>query len=196
MSGGSIAVVGLDGDDTLWHSEQLFVEVQQQFVELLAPHTELDAAALDARLLEVERQNVGTFGYGVKGFTLSLLETAIDVTGERVPAGALRQVTGGARTDMGQIGSLQFLPSSFNEPRWWFVDPEGERGTAWLPFLDPSLGPEPQRGGTFEPEPATTSARSGAAARNLTPAAGGCQPASTASFPGSGSPPSTTPDRH
>lgn len=88
-------------------------------------------------------------------------------------AGALRQVTGGARTDLGQIGSLQFLPSSFNEPRWWFVDPEGERGTAWLPFLDPSLGPEPQRGGTVEPEPAATPARSGAAARNLPPASGG-----------------------
>jgi DNA-binding transcriptional ArsR family regulator len=89
-------------------------------------------------------------------------------------AGALRQVTGGARTDMGQIGSLQFLPSSFNEPRWWFVDPEGERGTAWLPFLDPSLGPEPQRGGALESEPAAIpAARPGSAARNLTPAAGG-----------------------
>ncbi|MGH6940250.1 ArsR/SmtB family transcription factor, partial [Hypericibacter sp.] len=67
-------------------------------------------------------------------------------------AGAIRQVTGGARTDLAQIGSLQFLPSSFNEPRWWFVDPDGERSTAWLPFLDPSLGPEPQRGAGAEPE--------------------------------------------
>jgi DNA-binding transcriptional ArsR family regulator len=58
--------------------------------------------------------------------------------------GAIRQVTGGARADLAQIGSLQFLPSSFNEPRWWFIEQEGERGTAWLPFLDPTLGPEPQ----------------------------------------------------
>ena len=85
---------------------------------------------------------------------------------------AIRQVTGGARTDMAQIGSLQFLPSSFNEPRWWFIDREGERGTAWLPFLDPGLGPEPQRSAAGEPEPAApTEARRGLHAP--LPAAGG-----------------------
>jgi putative hydrolase of the HAD superfamily len=92
VSTGSVEVVGLDGDDTLWHSEQLFVEVQERFAELLAPHCDLDGPALDARLLDVERRNVGTFGYGVKGFTLSLLETAIEVTEERVPAAELRQI--------------------------------------------------------------------------------------------------------
>jgi putative hydrolase of the HAD superfamily len=92
VSTGSVAVVGLDGDDTLWHSEQLFVEVQERFAQLLAPHCALDAEALDGRLLAVERRNVGTFGYGVKGFTLSLLETAIEVTDERVPAAALREI--------------------------------------------------------------------------------------------------------
>lgn len=87
-----IEVIALDGDDTLWHSEQLFVDTQQAFRELLAPHVDLDEAALDARLVEVERRNLPTFGYGVKAFTLSLVETAIDVTDGAVPASAIREV--------------------------------------------------------------------------------------------------------
>jgi ArsR family transcriptional regulator len=87
-------------------------------------------------------------------------------------AQAIRQVTGGARTDMARIGSLQFLPSSFNEPRWWFIDPEGERGTAWLPFLDPALGPEPQRSGALETEPAAP-AKATRSSRAQAPATGG-----------------------
>jgi DNA-binding transcriptional ArsR family regulator len=87
-------------------------------------------------------------------------------------AQAIRQVTGGARTDMARIGGLQFLPSSFNEPRWWFIDQEGERGTAWLPFLDPTLGPEPQRSGAMEAEPATP-AKAARSSRAQGTAAGG-----------------------
>lgn len=80
-----IEVIGLDGDDTLWHSEQLFVDTQARFRELLAPHVDLDEATLDARLVEVERGNLARFGYGVKAFTLSLIETALDVTGGDLP---------------------------------------------------------------------------------------------------------------
>jgi putative hydrolase of the HAD superfamily len=80
-----IEVVALDGDDTLWHSEQMFVDTQARFRDLLAPHVDLDQAALDARLLDVERRNLASFGYGVKAFTLSLIETAIEVTDGRVP---------------------------------------------------------------------------------------------------------------
>jgi putative hydrolase of the HAD superfamily len=87
-----IEVIGFDGDDTLWHSEQLFVATQQAFRELIAPYVELDEAALDARLVEVERANLPTFGYGVKAFTLSLLETAIEVTGGAIPSPRLREV--------------------------------------------------------------------------------------------------------
>lgn len=87
-----IEVIGLDGDDTLWHSESMFVETQDRFRDLLAPYTDLAADALDARLVEVERQNLGTFGYGVKAFTLSLVETAIDVTEGAVPGTAVQQI--------------------------------------------------------------------------------------------------------
>ena len=84
-AGRPVEVIGLDGDDTLWHSEQLFVDTQARFRDLLAPHVDLEAGALDARLLEVERRNLDTFGYGVKAFTLSLIETAIEVTEGALP---------------------------------------------------------------------------------------------------------------
>src|SRR5690606_22024741 len=61
---GMIEVVALDGDDTLWHSEQLFVDTQAAFRELVAPYVRVDDEDLDALLLEVERRNLPTFGYG------------------------------------------------------------------------------------------------------------------------------------
>ncbi|HEX4868991.1 MAG TPA: HAD family hydrolase [Acidimicrobiales bacterium] len=87
-----IEVIALDGDDTLWHSEQLFVDTQAAFRELVAPYVEVDEAHLDAVLLEVERRNLPTFGYGVKAFTLSLVETAIEVTKGEIPAAHLQSV--------------------------------------------------------------------------------------------------------
>jgi putative hydrolase of the HAD superfamily len=82
----TIEVVALDGDDTLWHSEQLFVDTQAKFRGLLEPYVAGTPAGedLDARLLEVERRNLPIFGYGVKGFTLALVETAIEITGGEV----------------------------------------------------------------------------------------------------------------
>jgi putative hydrolase of the HAD superfamily len=93
-----IEVIALDGDDTLWHSEQLFVDTQTAFRELLAPHADLDDDTLDARLVEVERRNLPTFGYGVKAFTLSLIETAIEVTDGAIPSRDLQAVL-----DLGKV---------------------------------------------------------------------------------------------
>lgn len=87
-----IEVIALDGDDTLWHSEQLFVDTQARFRELLAPYVDLDHGALDARLIEVERENLPRFGYGVMAFTLSLVETAIEVSDGRIPGRDLRAI--------------------------------------------------------------------------------------------------------
>ena len=78
-------VVGLDADDTLWHNETLFTATQTQFRALLARYH--DADWIDRRLYETETRNLSHFGYGVKGFTLSMIETAIELTEGRV-AGA------------------------------------------------------------------------------------------------------------
>ena len=77
-----VRVVGIDGDDTLWHNEERYQWAQQRLGEVVARHSEVPD--LEERLLAVERRNLGLFGYGVKGFTLSIIETAIEVTGGEV----------------------------------------------------------------------------------------------------------------
>jgi putative hydrolase of the HAD superfamily len=86
----NLTTVAFDADDTLWHNERFFVLTQDRFAELLADHAGRDH--LDARLLEAERRNLGHYGYGIKGFMLSMIETAIDVTEGRVPAQVIRRI--------------------------------------------------------------------------------------------------------
>ena len=90
-----IDVVALDGDDTLWHSENQFVMTQDRFKELLAGQA--DPEQLDARLMAHERENLQVFGYGVKGFTLSMIETAIEVTEGRVDTSVILAIVEGAK---------------------------------------------------------------------------------------------------
>jgi len=87
-----VRVVGFDGDDTLWHSETRFHVTQGEFHELLKQHVpEADA---DRRLAEMELKNLGIYGYGVKSFTLSMLETAIELTEGQIPASDLKVILG------------------------------------------------------------------------------------------------------
>jgi len=74
-----ITTVGLDADDTLWHNETIFRLTQDRFRALMADVAAPDV--LDARLAAVEKRNLSLYGYGVKGFTLSLVETAMELTG-------------------------------------------------------------------------------------------------------------------
>ena len=79
-----IKVIGLDGDDTLWHNEPLFTMTHERFAALLADLA--DADKLGERLDEIQRVNLAHYGYGAKAFTLSMIETAIDVVGDELPA--------------------------------------------------------------------------------------------------------------
>lgn len=79
--------IGFDADDTLWHNERFFQLTQARFADLLRDFT--DADHLSERLLAAERRNLGHYGYGVKGFVLSMIETALEVTEERVPASVI-----------------------------------------------------------------------------------------------------------
>src|ERR1700759_2279570 len=92
----TITTVALDADDTLWHNESIFHLTQQQFVALLKEHGEPDH--MMARLFEVERKNLKLYGYGVKGFTLSMIETAIDLTRGAVPAKTIQEIIALGRT--------------------------------------------------------------------------------------------------
>jgi putative hydrolase of the HAD superfamily len=87
-----IRVLGFDGDDTLWHSESHFEVTQAQFRELLERHA--PEADIDRRLAEMEMKNLNVYGYGVKSFTLSMLETAIELTEGRIPAADLEVILG------------------------------------------------------------------------------------------------------
>ncbi|GAC1645854.1 MAG: HAD family hydrolase [Candidatus Dormibacteraceae bacterium] len=88
----TIKVVGLDGDDTLWHNETRFVLTQTAFNELLRRH--VPEADVEGHLSEVEMKNLSMYGYGVKAFTLSMIESAIQVTGGKIPAADLEVILG------------------------------------------------------------------------------------------------------
>jgi putative hydrolase of the HAD superfamily len=84
-------VIGLDADDTLWHSEDSFHAVENRFVELVAPYA---ATGIDvgAALRATERAQLPTSGYGVKAFTLSMVQAAITVSEGKVPALVIGQL--------------------------------------------------------------------------------------------------------
>jgi putative hydrolase of the HAD superfamily len=84
------AVIGIDADDTLWHSETLFSVTHERFAELLADHADPDE--LGRRMYETERRNLRLFGYGAKGFTLSMIETALEVTDGQLPGAHVQAI--------------------------------------------------------------------------------------------------------
>ncbi len=87
-----IRYLGLDGDDTLWHNETRFQLTQAALRDLLRRH--VPDVDVDARLSGIEMRNLGIYGYGIKAFTLSMLETAIEVTNGRIPAADLEVILG------------------------------------------------------------------------------------------------------
>ena len=87
---GMLTAIGFDGDDTLWESETQFHLTQARYRELLAD--DVDPDVLDARLLEVERANLHLYGYGAKSFTLSLIETAIELAGDRLDTADVAEI--------------------------------------------------------------------------------------------------------
>ena len=87
-----ITTVAFDGDDTLWHNETHFNLTQQRLRELLLSHA--PDADVDHRLFGIEMENLKLYGYGIKSFTLSMLETAIRVTDGRIPVADLEVILG------------------------------------------------------------------------------------------------------
>lgn len=87
-----IRVLAFDGDDTLWHNESRFNLTQGELRDLVRRH--VPDADVDSHLFEVEMRNLSLYGYGVKAFTLSMLETAIELTDGRIPAGDLQVILG------------------------------------------------------------------------------------------------------
>ena len=92
VGGNGIEVVAFDGDDTLWHSESHFVDAHARFVALVSPYVDGDPSVIDERVVATERANLAIYGYGAKAFTLSLIESAIELTGGRVTSAEISAI--------------------------------------------------------------------------------------------------------
>jgi len=85
-----LTTIGFDADDTLWQNEQFFRLTERRFAELLSDYADHDH--LTERLLAAEKKNLAAYGFGIKGFTLSMIETAIEVTEGRAPANVISSI--------------------------------------------------------------------------------------------------------
>ena len=90
-----VSTIGIDADDTLWQSEHFFKLTQAHFSTLLADYAE--ASDLDRKLLAAERRNLEFYGFGIKGFVLSMIETAVEITGGKVPATIIQEILAAGR---------------------------------------------------------------------------------------------------
>ncbi len=86
----AIETIGFDADDTLWHHERHYKLTETRFRDLLADYAPHEHLA--ERLIAAEKRNIGHYGYGVKGFTLSMIETAIEVTNGNAPASVITEI--------------------------------------------------------------------------------------------------------
>ena len=92
---GQLTTIGFDADDTLWQNEHFYSLTKSRFAAALAEY--IDENALSAELLETERHNLSRYGFGIKGFTLSMIETAIRVTDGTVPAPVIAEILAAGR---------------------------------------------------------------------------------------------------
>jgi putative hydrolase of the HAD superfamily len=100
-----IELIGLDADDTLWHNEPLFTSRREQFCAMLARYEPQGVA--EDRLYATEMRNLQHFGYGVKGFVLSMIETAIEMTDGRLEGHDVRTIIDWGREMLG--GPIRLL---------------------------------------------------------------------------------------
>jgi putative hydrolase of the HAD superfamily len=86
----NLKVIAFDADDTLWVNEPYFRHTEEQFYKLLGEYS--SQRGLERELLTTEIENLSFYGYGIKGFVLSMMETALKVTGNRISAEAIGKI--------------------------------------------------------------------------------------------------------
>ena len=82
-------VIGLDADDTLWHNEPIFTVTQEKFRDILSSH---GPEVVDQTLSSTQIKNLKIFGYGIKGFILSMIETSIKLTDGEIQGNEIQQI--------------------------------------------------------------------------------------------------------
>ena len=88
----NLKVIAFDADDTLWHNEHYFQEMEHNCWELLEDYLPQHSAARE--LMKTEMQNIELYGYGIKAFTLSMIETAIRVSHGTIPISIIEKIIG------------------------------------------------------------------------------------------------------
>ncbi|MBK6365251.1 MAG: HAD family hydrolase [Saprospiraceae bacterium] len=86
----NIKVIGFDADDTLWINEPFFRENEERFCDMLEPYC--PRHDILKHLLTIEIRNMELYGYGVKAFVLSMIETAIEISGETIPNKMVKKI--------------------------------------------------------------------------------------------------------
>ncbi|MEZ5463155.1 HAD family hydrolase [Dokdonella sp.] len=89
-----LELIGFDGDDTLWQSQDFYDAAQAEFERIVGSYVDLEDVHVHERLLSVESGNIKLFGYGAKGMTLSMIEAAFDITGGLISSGDLHRLVG------------------------------------------------------------------------------------------------------
>jgi putative hydrolase of the HAD superfamily len=87
-----IKIIAFDADDTLWDNEAYFQEIEQKFCSLL--HDYHPAHTLSRELLQTEVKNLSLYGYGIKGFILSMIETSLRVSDKTIPLHIIEKIIG------------------------------------------------------------------------------------------------------
>jgi putative hydrolase of the HAD superfamily len=85
-----IKTIAFDADDTLWHTERIFISTKERYAALLADYH--DYNYIERHLDATETKNIQHFGYGIKGFTLSMIETACELTEGRITGDRIKQI--------------------------------------------------------------------------------------------------------
>lgn len=85
-----IEIIAFDADDTLWHNETLYLRAQTGFKQLLSDYH--NPEGIQQRLDEIEMRNIRYYGYGIKSFSLSMIETAIELTEGRITGKEIQKI--------------------------------------------------------------------------------------------------------
>ena len=87
---GNISVIGFDADDTLWVNETYFRETEEQFATLLEGYETKNK--IDQELFKMEMKNLELYGYGIKGFMLSMVESALEISNNNVSQATITKI--------------------------------------------------------------------------------------------------------
>ncbi len=89
-----LELIGFDGDDTLWRSQDFYDAAQSEFERIVGNYVDLADARVHEKLLAIESGNLHVFGYGAKGMTLSMIEAAFEITGGQISSADLHRLLG------------------------------------------------------------------------------------------------------